>query len=47
MSEAKDLDDNIKLYRKLKKEADERVKKAVESVALSRQARRDEPDRQA
>ncbi len=46
MSEAKDLDDNIKLYRELKKEADDRVKKAVESVAQSRQAQRAQPDRQ-
>ena len=47
MSEAKDLDDNIKLYRKLKKEADERVKKAVDSVAQARQDKRARPDQQA
>ncbi len=47
MSEAKELDDNIKLYKKLKAEASERIKKAVESVDQSRQAQRAQPDRQA
>ena len=46
MSDVKDMTDNIKLYKQLKKEATERVKKAAQEVAQGRQAQRALPDRQ-
>ena len=46
MSDIEQLQDNIKLYKKSKDEAVERVKKAVQEVAQSRQAQKAQPDRQ-
>lgn len=46
MSDVKELTDNIKLYKQLKDDAAERVKKAVEQAAADRAAQKARPDRQ-
>lgn len=45
MSDVDDLKNNVALYKKLKDEADKRVKAAIDKARTNRQAQRDKQSR--